>query len=596
MDLPITSRLYSAAIAAAKYADHRLETRTRTDYNSSLRRFAAFCQNEGYPDPLKHRFVELPGVVAAYINQLATTNTSQWPAEKLRAALSWHYTKPEMLTGGHPHDRWVVDTSSDGTLVPRGNPARSAAITQILAGLSKSKKRERTPKRASPMSLTMLTRMITFLESNSVINETMRLWFSAVCSLSFYGMCRINEVLQMKKGDIHLGLQRKSRKGNATIRFGCFTIRDRKTDHDPLASRTYSLHHLPKEEQAAESLTYLERWFTHASSKLHHIWRDTDYAFPALTKVPRNGSKKRKGGAATAIDGTTFANVGVKWGSPMSDSNFTKVLNIVAEAAGISRNLLGDEIWFTSHCFRRGGAQYRFMFAPEKRRWSLKLVKWWAGWAPSEKAETVTRYLLDDVLDREENVLGDSLAPDSVSCSDAALESIRSLDYGDAQMNSDGTEELQATMSPPDVHESVSGIGELKSLLEGLRQMVKNIAETQGSTQETVLEDPATVTDVVATHLVSELPDAKSWRDYVNQYWKANPACHQYRAGVDMLPHERKLHRSRLSRMKIIAEFIRDEYNNDEALFEKEFASDVQGELTVNRILTAIRKRRRTKG
>ncbi|KAJ8559239.1 hypothetical protein ON010_g8208 [Phytophthora cinnamomi] len=88
------------------------------------------------------------------------------------------------------------------------------------------------------------------------------------------------------------------------------------------------------------------------------------------------------------------------------------------------------------------------MFAPEKRRWSLKLVKWWAGWAPSEKAETVTRYLLDDVLDQEENVLGDSLAPDSVSCSDAAPESIRRLDYGDAQMNSDGTEELQATMSP----------------------------------------------------------------------------------------------------------------------------------------------------
>ncbi|KAJ8552425.1 hypothetical protein ON010_g10120 [Phytophthora cinnamomi] len=236
------------------------------------------------------------------------------------------------------------------------------------------------------------------------------------------------------------------------------------------------------------------------------------------------------------------------------------------------------------------------MFAPEKRRWSLKLVKWWASWAPSEKAETVTRYLLDDVLDREENMLGDSLAPDSVSRSDAAPESIRSLYYGDAQMNSDGTEELQATMSPPDVHESVSGIGELKSLLEGLRQMVKNIAEIQGSTQETVLEDPATVTDVVATHLVSELPDAKSWRDFVNQYWKANPACHQYHAGVDMLPHERKLHRSHLSQMKINAAFIHDEYNNDEKLFEKEFAGDLQGEVAVNRILTAIRKRRRTEG
>ncbi|EEY54019.1 uncharacterized protein PITG_07712 [Phytophthora infestans T30-4] len=114
MDLPETSRLYGAAIAAAK--------------------------SEGYPDPMKQRFVQLPDVLAAYINQLATANKSQWPAEKLRAAISWHYAKPEMLSGGHPHDRWVIETQADGSVVLHGNPARSAAITQILAGLSKAKK------------------------------------------------------------------------------------------------------------------------------------------------------------------------------------------------------------------------------------------------------------------------------------------------------------------------------------------------------------------------------------------------------------------------------------------------------------------------
>ncbi|GMF43796.1 unnamed protein product [Phytophthora fragariaefolia] len=277
----------------------------------------------------------------------------------------------------------------------------------------------------------------------------------------------------------------------------------------------------------------------------------------------------------------------------MSDSNFTQVLNIVAETAGISRNLLGDEIWFTSHCFRRGGAQYRFMFAPEKRRWSLKLVKRWAGWAPSEKAETVTRYLLDDVLDREENMLGDSQAPDPVSCSDAALETIRTIDYGDAQIHSDDIGELDTTMRSSDQHQPLFGTDELKSLFQGLRELVKTIADTQSSTQDTISDDPGISTGDVATHLTSELPDAKAWRDYVHQYWNANPECHQYRAGVDMLPHERKVHRSRLSRMKIIAEFIRDEYNSDGELFETEFGGSVQGELTVNRILSAIRKRRR---
>lgn len=33
----------------------------------------------------------------------------------------------------------------------------------------------------------------------------------------------------------------------------------------------------------------------------------------------------------------------------MSDNNFTQMLNIVADAAGISKSLLGDEVWFTSH-------------------------------------------------------------------------------------------------------------------------------------------------------------------------------------------------------------------------------------------------------
>ncbi|OWZ10912.1 hypothetical protein PHMEG_00016153 [Phytophthora megakarya] len=52
------------------------------------------------------------------------------------------------------------------------------------------------------MSIAMLSKVISFLETDSMFNQTMRVCFSAVCSLAFYGMCRINEVLQMEKGDI----------------------------------------------------------------------------------------------------------------------------------------------------------------------------------------------------------------------------------------------------------------------------------------------------------------------------------------------------------------------------------------------------------
>ncbi|ETP48953.1 hypothetical protein F442_05409 [Phytophthora nicotianae P10297] len=543
MDLPQTSRLYSAAIAASKYADQRLEPRTRTDYSGSLRRFADFCRTEGYPNPTLKRFPELPGVMAAYINHLTTSNTSQWPAEKLRAALNWHYKKPEMLVGGHPHDRWVVDTAPDGTLVPRGNPARPSAITQILADLNKSKKRERTPKRASPMSLQMLTRVIAFLEFNSMCNETMRLWFSAVCSLCFYGMCRINEVLLMKRRDIQLGLQRKSRKNGLMIR------------------RTYSLHLLPKEERAAEASTHLSRWFEYARTKLHHNWSEDDYAFPSLTKVSRD-SRKRARGDDTTTDARAFANVGIKWGSPMSDSSFT---------------------------------QYRFMFAPEKRRWSLKLVKWWAGWAPSEKAETVTRYLLDDVLDREESLLGDSLAPDAIMPTSASLECVRDTDYICPRY--DDEELLGAPVETEDSCTAMpaSAVDRLKQdLLEGLRDMIKGVVTTSQTIEDVKRNGVGNADPVSDTSLLmSELHGAKSWRDYVTQYWVANPACHQYRAGVDMLSHERKAHRSRLSRMKIIAEFVRGEFQDDLDRFEAEFSCCVNGDMTVNNILAAIRARKK---
>ncbi|KAG7384844.1 hypothetical protein PHYPSEUDO_002159 [Phytophthora pseudosyringae] len=170
----------------------------------------------------------------------------------------------------HP-DWWIVETTLDGTLVPRSNPARSAVIMQILSGLSKLKKCGRTPKRASPMSLVILTMMIAFLESDSILMRPMCVWFSAVSAHCFYSMYGINEVLLMKIGDIQLGLQLKSHKTATEIRFGCFVIRDYKTDHDPLASRTYSLHHMPNEEWAVEALAFMERWFTYARTKLHHM-------------------------------------------------------------------------------------------------------------------------------------------------------------------------------------------------------------------------------------------------------------------------------------------------------------------------------------
>ncbi|EMD30955.1 hypothetical protein CERSUDRAFT_78528 [Gelatoporia subvermispora B] len=62
---------------------------------------------------------------------------------------------------------------------------------------------------------------------------------------------------------------------------------------------------------------------------------------------------------------------------------------------------LGTTAKFSTHCFRRGGAQYRFMWA--KRKWSLRAVKWWGGWSSKEDVGTVMRYLLDELEKYEES-------------------------------------------------------------------------------------------------------------------------------------------------------------------------------------------------
>lgn len=47
----------------------------------------------------------------------------------------------------------------------------------------------------------------------------------------------------------------------------------------------------------------------------------------------------------------------------------------------------------TTHCFRRGGAQDRFMLAPIGSRWSLAVIRWWGGWDPGEQVSRFFAYI-----------------------------------------------------------------------------------------------------------------------------------------------------------------------------------------------------------
>lgn len=99
-------------------------------------------------------------------------------------------------------------------------------------------------------------------------------------------------------------------------------------------------------------LRYLEA--NHYNRKL----QDDDYVFPA---VGCNGIYKP--------------------GEHISHDTVQKMIDTAVDGAGIPRPNGGT---FSTHCFRRGGAQYRFMYAPPAERWTLARIKWWGGWAANE--------------------------------------------------------------------------------------------------------------------------------------------------------------------------------------------------------------------
>ncbi|KAG0692192.1 hypothetical protein DFH29DRAFT_818041 [Suillus ampliporus] len=73
-----------------------------------------------------------------------------------------------------------------------------------------------------------------------------------------------------------------------------------------------------------------------------------------------------------------------------------KMLTWICTEAGLTAR-------YTSHCVRRGGARYRFLFAPLGERWSLTTIRWWGAWAEGESVDTLIHYLLDELTRYEKN-------------------------------------------------------------------------------------------------------------------------------------------------------------------------------------------------
>lgn len=84
--------------------------------------------------------------------------------------------------------------------------------------------------------------------------------------------------------------------------------------------------------------------------------RGTDLVFPAMSSTGQ-----------------------LKFGERTTRSSVDGLMKDLFEPSGV---LAGRNGKFTLHCFRRGGAQWRFMWAD--KLFSLKAAKWWGGWSAGD--------------------------------------------------------------------------------------------------------------------------------------------------------------------------------------------------------------------
>ncbi|KAF8325292.1 hypothetical protein F5887DRAFT_1085601 [Amanita rubescens] len=145
-----------------------------------------------------------------------------------------------------------------------------------------------------------------------------------------------------------------------------------------LESRTYKIYEQDIHE--IDMYTHLLAWRQHLEMRLGHLPEGNTYLFPFVSS----------GGDPHVY-------------KPMSYKKAQAQITAFAEESGLHKH-------FTTHCFRRGGAQYRFMYAPPGDRWCLNMIRWWGGWAENEQTDTLIRYLVNS-LQAQENSYDDALNP-----------------------------------------------------------------------------------------------------------------------------------------------------------------------------------------
>ncbi|ETO65725.1 hypothetical protein F444_17009 [Phytophthora nicotianae P1976] len=162
-------------------ANEEIKKATQTVYEASFKKFSDFCSTNGYPEPRHERHYDLPVVLVAYSQSIsASSSISLQTAEKARSAVTSYYS-PHQNSGGTDVNTWSVREDESGEKRGYGNFTRAVCVS-----IHASHAFMDSPVGAEGFS------------------EESRVWFKAVSSFAFYGMCRINDVLNLQWKDVTL--------------------------------------------------------------------------------------------------------------------------------------------------------------------------------------------------------------------------------------------------------------------------------------------------------------------------------------------------------------------------------------------------------
>ncbi|KAJ7778003.1 hypothetical protein DFH07DRAFT_766219 [Mycena maculata] len=252
-----------------------------------------------------------------------------------------------------------------------GNPVFESGFKTYYESLKNRHNRTSTATQALPMLPADLKMIMEYLDSPEAIEYftvTQRLYFKVFVSTAFTLWMRNDELINLQFKDIKLNLR------SATgIPYHEFALIFRKTNKDPTKVQRYMVQ-IDLAHPEIDCYTHFDAWKKHMEGLLGRPLRGTDFVFPAIASTGQ-----------------------LKIGECTSRSGFESLLDDVVERSGVMKGRNGK---FTTHCFRRGGAQYRFLWA--ERKWSLKAVKRWGGWSSNENVGTLMRYLLHELMAYEE--------------------------------------------------------------------------------------------------------------------------------------------------------------------------------------------------